>query len=104
MTVRLALWWERNEREGGRVDGRPIPFPPESGARVARQRCPILRSGPGCCSRRLARSPLLFEFLGREVSQGGVNAFDVIDVVEEAVQALGRRRSPGSRTGRPLPP
>src|SRR6267143_4439247 len=70
---------------GGRLwASRPIPIPPGVGARVARQRCPILRSGPGCCSRLPLLPPLLLELPRREVAQRRVNALDVVNVVEEA--------------------
>jgi hypothetical protein len=62
---------------GGRLwASRPIPIPPGIGARVARQRCPILRSGLGCCSQRLPGPPLVLEFLGREGSEKGTSIID----------------------------
>src|ERR1700681_1490424 len=62
---------------------RPIPSWPLSRRSGRSPALPILRSGHCRCSRRVLGSPLLLELAGRRVPQGGVNAFDVVNVVEE---------------------
>jgi hypothetical protein len=65
---------------------RPIPSWPLSCARVGSDRCPILRSGRRYFSTPARRSPLLLELARRQVAECRVDAFDVVDVVEEAAQ------------------